>query len=123
MSKQAFFIVYDLTTGDLKRHGKCPAEHMEAQARPGKGEGVMADEPRSHEEARVLLLEQRMVLPAKGAPYLRQRAASEIEARQPKATTPGPTLGQIIGLLRKKGINITDSELADAGAAGQSPKP
>lgn len=121
MSKQAFFIVYDLSTGDLKRHGKCPAEHMEAQARPGKGEGVMADEPRSQEEARVLLLEQRMVLPKKGAPYLRPRPAAEIEARRPKVVTPGPTLEHLIALLRKKGINITDTELADA--AGQTPTP
>jgi hypothetical protein len=114
MSKEAFFVVFDLTTGDLKRHGKCPAEHVYAQARPHKNEGVRIDRPRTPDEAKELLVSERMVLPAKAAPYLRKRPAAEIEARRPRKLT-SPTVVDLMRVLEQKhGIKITPEDLAAA---------
>lgn len=109
---QAFFIVYDAATGDIKRHGKCPREHLESQARPSKGEAVMEDEPRSINEARTMIQEQRITKPAKGSPYLRKRAAAEIAARKRKQLSAQPGIDQLLAVLNEKlGVKITRADL------------
>ncbi len=119
---QAFFIIYDLTTGDLKRHGKCPAEHMASQARSARNEGVRLDINRSLDEAKELLLTQRLVIPASGqAPYLRRRATADIEARRPKPTKQAPGIDQRLRVLETKlGIAITPADLATAQPASST---
>lgn len=110
MTTQAYFIVYDSATGDIKRHGKCPLAHVASQARTAKGEAVLLDEQRTGEEARELLITHRV---QGGA--LAVRSEAEIAARRPKPTTPPPTVEQLLTVLKEKhGIEITPEELQQA---------
>jgi hypothetical protein len=115
---QAHFIVYDLTTGEIKRHGNCPPELLPAQARPHKNEGVRLDQRRTADEVRELFVTHRMVLPANASPYLRRRAAAEIAERTARLRRPQVTPEMVLRrVLKVKGIDITDNELKAAQRA------
>jgi len=114
---QSHYIVYSTATGAILRHGNCPLAHVASQARAAKGEALKLDQPRTRDEARALMVEQRLIQPASGLAYLRRRPAAEIEARTPKpmAQPTSPDVRRLLQVLRQKhGLDITPAELAQA---------
>lgn len=71
------FTIYDRKTGLIKRTGCCQPGALKLQAR--KGEGLLP-------EVQGNAIIHRVVQPANGSPYLRQRAQAEIDTIDARRT-------------------------------------
>lgn len=109
------FTIYDPESGDIKCHGVCDASLVDKYVVDNPGCRALVGKRGS-------ILEDRVIVPSTGsAPYLRRRSSADIEARrqagQPKAIDP---LAVVIEALKRKGIELSDADLADAAVTLQA---